>query len=59
MTQRTKCPTCSRLFETKQAFPFCSERCKLIDLGRWLGGDYRVEGEAISEDDAEEIIALA
>ena len=22
--------------------PFCSERCKMADLGRWLGGEYRV-----------------
>ena len=26
-----------------QPFPFCSARCKLIDLGRWLGGEYRIE----------------
>jgi len=25
--------------------PFCSERCKLQDLGRWAGGTYRVPGE--------------
>jgi endogenous inhibitor of DNA gyrase (YacG/DUF329 family) len=25
--------------------PFCSERCKLADLGRWLSEDYRVAGE--------------
>jgi uncharacterized protein len=25
--------------------PFCSERCKLADLGRWLSGDYRVAGD--------------
>ena len=34
----TKCPTCGRSFiidETK-APPFCGERCRLIDLGRWL-----------------------
>ena len=23
--------------------PFCSDRCKTIDLGRWLGGDYRLQ----------------
>ncbi len=23
-------------------FPFCSERCKLIDLGRWLNGKYQI-----------------
>jgi endogenous inhibitor of DNA gyrase (YacG/DUF329 family) len=26
-------------------FPFCSSRCKLIDLGRWLGGKYHFEAE--------------
>jgi len=26
--------------------PFCSERCSLLDLSRWLDGDYRVEGPA-------------
>jgi endogenous inhibitor of DNA gyrase (YacG/DUF329 family) len=26
--------------------PFCSERCKLADLGRWLSEDYRVPDEA-------------
>ncbi len=24
------------------AFPFCSPRCKLVDLGRWLGEEYRI-----------------
>ena len=27
-------------------FPFCSERCKLIDLGAWLDGDYRIVARA-------------
>jgi hypothetical protein len=26
-------------------WPFCSERCHLVDLGRWLGEEYRVAGE--------------
>jgi endogenous inhibitor of DNA gyrase (YacG/DUF329 family) len=38
-------------------FPFCSQRCRLIDLGRWLGGDYRItpetEGEAPARFDDE------
>ena len=25
--------------------PFCLERCKLIDLGLWIGGEYRIAGE--------------
>jgi endogenous inhibitor of DNA gyrase (YacG/DUF329 family) len=28
-----------------RAFPFCSPRCRLIDLGKWLGQDYRIAGE--------------
>jgi hypothetical protein len=24
-------------------YPFCSKRCKLIDLGRWLGEGYKIE----------------
>ena len=27
---------------TSKQFPFCSERCKLIDLGRWLDGKYQI-----------------
>jgi endogenous inhibitor of DNA gyrase (YacG/DUF329 family) len=38
-------------------FPFCSKRCRLIDLGRWLGEDYRIapetEGEAPARFDGE------
>jgi endogenous inhibitor of DNA gyrase (YacG/DUF329 family) len=39
-----KCPTCKRETEYSENpyRPFCSERCKLIDLGRWIGGEYRV-----------------
>jgi endogenous inhibitor of DNA gyrase (YacG/DUF329 family) len=31
---RTGCP----------AWPFCSDRCRLADLGRWLGEEYRIPG---------------
>ncbi|MBM4036585.1 MAG: DNA gyrase inhibitor YacG [Planctomycetes bacterium] len=38
------CPVCSEAAARQNRhFPFCSERCKLVDLGRWLGGRYRVE----------------
>jgi len=29
-------------------FPFCSERCHLVDLGRWLGEEYRIPGPPVS-----------
>jgi len=42
-----RCPICeTALRPPRQAdhphFPFCSRRCKLVDLGRWLDGNYRV-----------------
>jgi endogenous inhibitor of DNA gyrase (YacG/DUF329 family) len=32
-------------------FPFCSPKCKMIDLGRWLGEDYRVASKETEESD--------
>ncbi len=34
------------------SFPFCSPRCKLIDLGRWLGGKYQIPVVEKDESDA-------
>ena len=31
---------------TKSPFPFCSERCKLIDIGAWLDAKYRIAAES-------------
>jgi endogenous inhibitor of DNA gyrase (YacG/DUF329 family) len=31
-------------------FPFCSERCRLIDLGAWLDGGYRIASDARSSE---------
>lgn len=33
--------------------PFCSERCKLMDLGQWAAERYRVKGEAIDQEPAD------
>jgi endogenous inhibitor of DNA gyrase (YacG/DUF329 family) len=43
-----KCPICANAVAPRSdnaAFPFCSPRCKLIDLGKWLSEDYRVPVE--------------
>jgi len=32
-----------------RAFPFCSDRCRLVDLGNWLGGTYRVPGPHLGD----------
>jgi endogenous inhibitor of DNA gyrase (YacG/DUF329 family) len=47
-----KCPTCGKEAEYfgNEFRPFCSERCKLIDLGAWVDGKYRIpDDEKISE----------
>jgi endogenous inhibitor of DNA gyrase (YacG/DUF329 family) len=31
------------------AWPFCSDRCRLADLGRWMGESYRIPGERIGD----------
>jgi endogenous inhibitor of DNA gyrase (YacG/DUF329 family) len=37
--------------------PFCSERCRMADLGRWLGGGYRIGGEpAVPEAEEPEVV---
>jgi len=39
--KRIKCPICKRLVSPKENFyPFCSERCKTIDLGNWAAENY-------------------
>jgi endogenous inhibitor of DNA gyrase (YacG/DUF329 family) len=40
------CPHCAKeiLWDTANPFrPFCSERCKMVDLGKWANEEYRVE----------------
>jgi uncharacterized protein len=35
------CPTCKKpVKSTDPEFPFCGERCRLIDLGKWASGQY-------------------
>jgi uncharacterized protein len=42
-----KCPNCGKPAEWQDNphRPFCSERCKLIDFGRWANEEYRVPAE--------------
>jgi endogenous inhibitor of DNA gyrase (YacG/DUF329 family) len=42
-----RCPRCGELvpWEKNPYRPFCSERCKLIDLGKWIEEEYRIAGE--------------
>ncbi len=60
-----RCPICGKTFAVAAladlpSFPFCSERCRLIDLGRWIDGVYALpgppapDGRAQSDEDAED-----
>jgi hypothetical protein len=51
---RRQCPQCSRLvtWPDTPTYPFCSERCRLIDLGAWAEGEYRIPSEAMPDDEA-------
>jgi endogenous inhibitor of DNA gyrase (YacG/DUF329 family) len=49
------CPTCKRevTWGPEAPFrPFCSERCKLIDLGAWFSGERAIAGDATLPEDA-------
>ena len=53
-----KCPHCGKAvaWTPESPFrPFCSERCKLIDLGAWASESHRIPGEALPprEDDSD------
>ncbi len=50
-----RCPICEKQFQPEEspALPFCSHRCRLIDLGRWLDEGYAVPIER--EDSGEEL----
>ena len=45
---RPRCPICRKevgLLPENRSFPFCSPRCRQVDLGKWLGEEYRVASE--------------
>jgi len=47
------CPNCKKLsvYSTSNAFrPFCSERCKMIDLGDWANENYKIPDNKPPED---------
>ena len=52
MATTIKCPVCETPFtvETTDAMPFCSRRCRQIDLGRWLGERYVVPARRATDE---------
>jgi len=53
-TIKLKCPICKKaVAKSDEDFPFCGERCRLIDLGKWASGQYVVSSPIQDTDDGE------
>jgi endogenous inhibitor of DNA gyrase (YacG/DUF329 family) len=54
--QERKCPICGRevVGADEPPFPFCSERCKAVDLHNWLSGEYQPESWEEEEENREQ-----
>ena len=54
MSTTVQCPTCDRVVEWNASSPwrpFCSERCKLIDLGAWASEQHAIPGNEVEAED--------
>jgi endogenous inhibitor of DNA gyrase (YacG/DUF329 family) len=65
-TLKLRCPICKKVVKSDDAeFPFCSDRCRTIDLGKWASGAYVIPspigdadeqiGESAPEDSDEDL----
>ena len=51
-----RCPTCRSIVAvTAEDAPFCSDRCRLIDLGKWASGAYKISSPILDPDLLEEL----
>ena len=55
-----KCPTCEKKFDyyASEFRPFCSDRCRLIDLGQWLSESYSVPVQKLTEEEQQTLEQL-
>jgi endogenous inhibitor of DNA gyrase (YacG/DUF329 family) len=57
-----KCPGCSKEFKyySSKVRPFCTDRCKLIDVGQWLDDSYKISGRdnTVYVEDSEQLQTL-
>ena len=47
---KLNCPTCKKVIYWTEEYPFrpfCSDRCRLIDLGEWASEGHRIPGEEV------------
>ncbi len=50
-----QCPICGKPAAPRprnRSYPFCSDRCRLIDLAKWLGEEYRIAGPRAGDGEA-------
>lgn len=54
-----KCPTCRMPVHLKDVdFPFCSDRCRKIDLGKWASGVYKIGSPVLDPEVLEDLGGL-
>jgi endogenous inhibitor of DNA gyrase (YacG/DUF329 family) len=54
-----RCPTCRTIvLAGKEDFPFCSDRCRVIDLGKWASGGYVISSPIHDPDILDELDGL-
>jgi len=54
VTTTVRCPTCGRAVEWSESSawrPFCSERCRLRELGAWASEQHAIPGEAVEAEE--------
>jgi endogenous inhibitor of DNA gyrase (YacG/DUF329 family) len=53
------CPTCRKVvLATDENFPFCSDRCRILDLGKWASGGYVISSPIHDPDLLDELEGL-
>lgn len=51
-----RCPTCGTIVQSAdEDFPFCSDRCRKIDLGKWASGVYKISSPVLDPDVLEDL----
>ena len=56
MPKALLCPICKNAVTSdNENFPFCSDRCRTIDLGKWASGDYKVSSPVLDPELLEEV----
>ena len=54
-----KCPICGMIVQAKdEDFPFCSDRCRKIDLGKWATGVYKIGSPVLDPEVLEDLGAF-